>query len=215
MENMQIYNRYRTVPEEAKKPIKGGRLKGMTDINPMWRIKSLTEQFGPCGIGWYTETTRKWTEGGCEGQVLAFVDILLFVKVDGEWSKGIEGTGGSTLIAKENNGLYSSDEAFKMAYTDALSVACKSLGFAADVYYDKDRTKYTAVEELPKGNLSMTEDDIKQEISILVPLLAIKFGIDESEVKVKACNQLKVKGSTTAELFKILELLRVWKAQPV
>lgn len=215
MDNMQIYNRYRTVPEEAKKPIKGGRLKGMTDINPMWRIKSLTEQFGPCGIGWYTETTRKWTENGCEGQVLAFVDILLFVKVDGEWSKGIEGTGGSTLTAKENSGLYSSDEAFKMAYTDALSVACKSLGFAADVYYAKDRTKYTDAEELPQGNLSMTDDDIKQEISILVPLLALKFGIDESEVKVKACNQLKVKGSNGAELFKILELLRVWKAQPV
>lgn len=30
-----------------------------------------------------------------------------------------------------------------MAYTDALSVACKSLGFAADIYYENDRTKYS------------------------------------------------------------------------
>jgi hypothetical protein len=29
-----------------------------------------------------------------------------------------------------------------MALTDALSVACKALGFAADVYFEKDRTKY-------------------------------------------------------------------------
>lgn len=209
MENLKIYNAYRAVPQEAQKPIQAGRLKGMTDINPMWRIKCLTEMFGPCGIGWYTETTRKWTEMGCDGQVLAFVDLLLFVKVDGEWSKGIEGTGGSTLIAKEKNGLYSSDEAFKMAYTDALSVACKSLGFAADIYFAKDRTKYN-FQDPPAGNLSMTDEEIKKEIGILCPLIALKQGIEESAVKINACNQLKVKGQTTEELFRILELLRVW-----
>ena len=50
-EKLSIYNQCKTVPDEAKKEIKGGRLKGMTDINPMWRIKKLTEMFGPCGIG--------------------------------------------------------------------------------------------------------------------------------------------------------------------
>jgi len=39
-----------------------------------------------------------------------------------------------------------SDECFKMALTDALSVACKSLGVAADVYFEKDRSKYDNVE---------------------------------------------------------------------
>ena len=34
------------------------------------------------------------------------------------------------------------DEAYKKAYTDAVSVACKALGFAADVYYRQDETKY-------------------------------------------------------------------------
>ena len=29
-----------------------------------------------------------------------------------------------------------------MALTDAISVACKALGFGANVYWDKDRTKY-------------------------------------------------------------------------
>ena len=51
-----------------------------------------------------------------------------------EWSKPILGTGGSTYVAKEKNGLYTSDEAIKMATTDALGVACKNLGFAADIY---------------------------------------------------------------------------------
>ena len=48
MSNLDLYNKVRTVPPEAQKKITGGRLNGMTDINPMWRIKALTEQFGIC-----------------------------------------------------------------------------------------------------------------------------------------------------------------------
>lgn len=32
--------RVRSVPDSAKKTIKGGRTSGMTDINPMWQHKS-------------------------------------------------------------------------------------------------------------------------------------------------------------------------------
>ena len=59
MDNLEIYNSLRQVPQNAQKPIQAGRLKGMTDINPMWRIKALTEQFGPCGIGWKVEVIEK------------------------------------------------------------------------------------------------------------------------------------------------------------
>lgn len=148
MTNLELYERFRSVPEEAKKPIKGGRLKGMTDISPMWRIKALTEAFGPCGIGWKAPITKQWLETGADGVVMAFCNIELYVKVDGAWSDGIDGTGGAALVAKENGGLYSSDEAYKMAYTDALSVACKMLGVGADVYWDKD-SKYNQPEMPP------------------------------------------------------------------
>lgn len=50
--NMILFEKFRTTPNEARKEIKGGRLKGFTDINPMWRFKVLTAVFGPCGIGW-------------------------------------------------------------------------------------------------------------------------------------------------------------------
>ena len=50
--NMRLYERLRCVPSEAKKPIEDGRLKGSTNINTMWRLKHLTEVFGPCGFGW-------------------------------------------------------------------------------------------------------------------------------------------------------------------
>lgn len=143
MSNLDVYLKFAPVPKEAQKDIKAGRLKGMTDINPMWRIKMLTEQFGMCGIGWkYTITDKRILEGA-NGVICVFVDIDLFVKVNGQWSDAICGTGGSTFVAKENAGLYTSDECFKMALTDAISVACKALGMGADVYWDKDKSKYS------------------------------------------------------------------------
>lgn len=143
MSNLDLYNAVKSVPTNAKKNINAGRLRGMTDINPMWRIKQLTDQFGPCGIGWYYKVTKKWTEA-VEEEVAAFVDIELFIKYNGEWSNPISGTGGSMLAAMEAKGIHVSDECYKMATTDAISVACKQLGFGADVYWDSDREdKYT------------------------------------------------------------------------
>lgn len=155
MENMAIYNAARSVPDSAKRQIGAGRLKGKTDINPMWRLKTLTEQFGPCGIGWKYVITDKRLEQGANGEVAAFLDIDLFVKVDGAWSEAIPGTGGSAFVAREKSGLYTSDECFKMALTDAISVACKALGFGADVYWEADRSKYDkpAPVTYPKGTV--------------------------------------------------------------
>ncbi len=154
MANMDIYERVKEVPQDAQKEIQAGRLKGMTDINPMWRIEKLTEVFGACGIGWYTEITNKWIEEGANGEKCAFVQINLFVKVDGEWSKPIEGIGGSSFIASQKSGLYTSDECYKMAYTDAISVACKALGFGANIYWKKkNETKYDKVEEMAEKKI--------------------------------------------------------------
>lgn len=142
MDNLELYERVRTVPESAQKKISAGRLKGMTDINPMWRIKILTENFGVCGIGWFPEILRTWLEIGANSEITANIEIKLYVKIDSEWSKGIPGIGGSKLVSKESNGLYTDDECYKKAYTDALSVACKALGIGADIYFAKDETKY-------------------------------------------------------------------------
>lgn len=141
--NLDLYNRVRKVPKEAIKSIAAGRLKGMSDINPMWRIKMLTEEFGVCGFGWKYEIIRMWNENGGNGVISSFVHINLFVKMNGEWSEAIQGVGGSSFVTNEKNGLYTSDECFKMALTDAISVACKALGMGADVYWDKGSTKYS------------------------------------------------------------------------
>lgn len=150
MENLSIYNKFRHVPAEAQKTIGAGKLKGFTDINPMWRIKMLTEHFGPCGFGWYIEDANYWTESlGNEIAVVCEVKLRVKHPESNEWSAPIIGVGGSKLAGKgKGDGI--DDEAHKMAFTDAISIACKNMGMAADIYFANDRTKYnTYVEPSP------------------------------------------------------------------
>lgn len=187
MDNLKYYNMGREVPAEAKKAITAGRIKGMTDINPMWRIKKLTEMFGACGVGWWYEITDKQIV--CDEttkQKAAFVDILLFYKdpESGKDSHGIPGTGGSSFVSQEKNGAYLSDECFKMALTDAISVAAKALGIGADVYFAGDATKYSGRDE-PK--METVEDAAS---------FVITFG--------------KHKGKTLGELYKAERDYIIW-----
>lgn len=143
MENLEFWNKYKEVPKNALKDFDNGKFKG-TDINTMWRLKCLTETFGMCGIGWYFNIKKTWTETTPNGEMFAFAEIELYVKVDNEWSKPISGNGGNKLSRNvKSGGVSTSDEAFKMAVTDAIGVACRNLGMGADVYWANDKTKYT------------------------------------------------------------------------
>lgn len=145
--NMKYYNYAREVPKEAQKPFNNGKFSG-TDINPMWRIRMLTEMFGACGTGWYFEVLSERSEEHGD-TTMAIVDLNLYVRdpETREWSKPIYGTGGNTLRKTIRSGVTTSDEGYKMALTDALSVACKHLGIGANIYFASDRTKYDAVQE--------------------------------------------------------------------
>ena len=153
----EIYHKYENPPEDALKEIGAGRLKGMTDINPQWRIECLTELFGLCGQGWYTKITEQKIIDGADGEKVAITNIELYYKQDGEWSMPIQATGGSKLVSNEKSGAYTSDEAFKMAYTDALSVACKMIGIAGKIYRGQDNTKYQADRSEPRKDFNSLE----------------------------------------------------------
>lgn len=130
-------------PQSALKQIKGGRLSGMTDINPQWRYKAMHDVYGPCGIGWKYSIDRTWTEQGANGQVFMFAQVSVAIKSGDEWSDSIPGIGGSMLLETQKGTLHHNDEAVKMAVTDALSVALKMLGVGADVYMGRwDGSKY-------------------------------------------------------------------------
>lgn len=196
--NMEIYERTRAVPKEAQKTIGGGRLKGMTDINPMWRIKTLTENFGPCGVGWYYEITDRWLETSmASDEITANVKINLYVRIGEEWSKPIQGVGGSMFVSKEKGGIYTDDECYKKALTDAISVSCKALGFGADIYWSKDTTKYA---DLKKENPENIVESIKERETWRAKVLELAHekGIDPSELS----KDYKLERTTTAERFK-------------
>lgn len=202
-DNLKIYNAVKKVPKEAQRPITGGRLKGKTEINPMWRIKALTEQFGPCGIGWYYEVARQWLEPS-GSEVAAFVNIQLYIKVGDEWSKPISGVGGAMFVEQQKGGAYVSDECYKMATTDAISVACKQLGIGADVYWDADKTKYTDPAQQP----DKTEADQKR----LAPVEAELKRIGYSAVSI--CKTYKVENVYELSDLQIKDFLQKAKNMP-
>lgn len=192
MDNMSIYERYRSVPETAKKQFNNGSFSG-TDINPMWRIKCLTEAFGACGVGWYYDEPITWLEKTDDGTVMAHCKVALYVKVDGEWSKPIWGIGGNALVKMTKSGARPSDEGYKMALTDALSVACKALGIGADVYFAKDKSSkysqyYTEDQEQPASKFEKPEtvDKITAEQVAEIRKLAAPDAIEAFEKKLGA-----------------------------
>ncbi len=165
--NLEIYNVLKQPPKEALRTIQAGRLKGKTDINPQWRYRAMTEQFGVCGVGWKYEIVRTWNEPIADGQVFAFAEINLYIMSrSGEnnvWSDAIPATGGSMLVSKESAGLHASDEGYKMAITDAIGTAMKMLGVAADIYaglWDgckyQDTPELQAPKETPKQKKELT-----------------------------------------------------------
>ena len=148
LEKMEVWDKVDKPDKKYLKEIRAGRLKGKSDINPQWRIKVMTEVFGVCGIGWTYDIVKYWCVPlETTGEVMCFCHLNLRHRLGaGEWSEAIPGVGGSMLVKKESAGLHVSDEGYKMAMTDALGVAMKALGVAAEVYFGNyDGSKYVGV----------------------------------------------------------------------
>lgn len=166
-ENLQYWDKLSRPPKEALKEIKGGRLRGKSDINPQWRMKAMTEAFGPVGLGWKYTIDKLWLERGEAPEVCAFAQVTVQVKYGEEWSEPFNGIGGSAFVTKEQNGIYTSDEAYKMAVTDALSVAFKAVGVAGEIYMGNwDGSKYKNVAAPSYINIDQENelDDLIKEV---------------------------------------------------
>lgn len=171
-ENLEIYNKLSEPPKTALKQIGGGKLKGMTDINPQWRYKAMTDTFGMVGFGWKYTIDKTWLETAANGEVTAFAQVSVFVKQNNEWSDAIIGVGGSKLIARERDGLATNDEAFKMAVTDAFSTSLKMLGVAAAVYEGRwDGSKYSQP-EIPRPTEVIADSDVDAMINVCLDYIA-------------------------------------------
>lgn len=145
-ENTVLWNRCSTTPGEYLKDFKrAGGFQG-SSIDPVYRIRLLTEMFGPCGKGWGFVQEDQWTDGG-SGAYVVYVRGHLWYMLDGERYQTMSHTGGT-------NTDRTPDESYKMAETDALGKCCLDLGLAADVYmgvHDADKYQDNAPQAY-KGN---------------------------------------------------------------
>ena len=143
-DNMEIWNSLKRPPKEALKPINFGALKGKSDIDPVWRDKAMTSCFGPCGVGWYFDVDKLWSEPAPNDCCFAFAQVSIYYKMEnGEWSKPVRGVGGNMLVKLGNGVPRENDEGYKMAITDAVGTAMRKIGVAADIYEGKfDGAKY-------------------------------------------------------------------------
>lgn len=218
MNGIEIYNKMKRPPKESLKTITAGRLKGMSDINPQWRYQIMAETFGMVGFGWKYEIVKLWNETMPDGQILAFADINVYVKDGDKWSDPIPGSGGSKLVSKETNGLYASDEGYKMAITDALSTALKMLGVAADIYaglWDgskyrdtvPDKPESTQEPTKPQTNTNTQEkkkdkESIEKDMdNILIGLANVDKAYEPATLIANMKKVYKVEGETVQEIY--------------
>lgn len=158
------------VPPKYLKEIGFGALKGKSDISPQWRIKAMTEVYGMCGTGWYHEKVDRWAHTGPKGEVMVFYEVAVYTRLkDGTWSAPVFGVGGNTIVDESKGSLRSNDEGYKMAYTDALGTALKSLGVASEIYEGNfDGSKYkTPVDATVKLPTTLKEKDAKMHAAFV------------------------------------------------
>jgi hypothetical protein len=145
-DNLRHWNALgRTDPAHTKGFQRAGGFRG-TAIKPIWTELRMTEQFGPCGVGWGMDKPEfQLVPIDGNGELLVFCTVRLwYVDPDGNGTVGtVYGVGGDKVITRRSSGLATSDEAFKACFTDALSNAMKHVGVGADVHMGLfDDSKY-------------------------------------------------------------------------
>ena len=136
----------KTDPAHTKTFTRGGGFKG-TAIKPMWSYRRMTEEFGPCGTGWGVGEPSFQIVAGPEGEVMVFCTASIWY---GEARHTVYGVGGDKAVGKNKYGLQTDDEAFKKAFTDAVTNALKMIGVGADVHmglFDDNKYVNTVREE--------------------------------------------------------------------
>jgi hypothetical protein len=132
----------RTDPKHTKPFTRGGGFKG-TAIKPMFSYLRMTETFGPCGIGWGVGEPTFQVVPGSDGEVLVYCTASVWYCEGETMSRTVYGVGGDKVVNKFSSGLKSDDEAFKKAFTDAVTNALKLIGVGADVHMGMfDDNKY-------------------------------------------------------------------------
>ena len=154
--NLRFWDQLKRTDPKATKPFtRSGGFRG-TQIDPTWRLRMMTETFGPIGQGWGYEQLE-WTV--VEGMAFVCVRVWYRDPETGEQHWTGPQWGGTELVRRRRDGPGEpNDEAFKMSITDALGKCLLQIGVAADVHlglfddskYRDDAAAYYAAKEDPQ-----------------------------------------------------------------
>ncbi len=146
MSNTELWDRvFATDPSHTSQFMRTGGFKG-TAIKPLYLIHKATEIWGPMGSAWGAETIEHVIH-----KDMVFIKARIWYPGDdlksqthvGQYKAYVEHWGGDVLIKTTKSGERPNDEAFKMAFTDAVGKCLSQLGFSADVHMGRfDDSKY-------------------------------------------------------------------------
>jgi hypothetical protein len=155
-ENKALWLRVCKTDPKHVKPITGKQYQGNSP-KPYWIVERLTEEFGPCGLGWGFSILSERMERLSETDVLhvavvRFWYVMLPTSVAahlrdagplrGELEQ-IGQTKAAYMTAKGS--LMVDEDAPKKSVTDALVKCASYLGFAGDIFSGRwDDSKYVA-----------------------------------------------------------------------
>lgn len=189
-ENTALWDKLgKTDPKHTKKFKRAGGFEG-TAIKPMFSYRRMTEEFGPCGIGWGVGEPQFQVVPGVNSEVMVFCTVGIWYSITNQptpeakeagmaplysAAHTVYGVGGDKIVSHiKANEKYNraerwenDDEAFKKAYTDAVTNALKLIGVGADVHMGLfDDSKYVNTmtaefngEEAPQKPVTASKND--------------------------------------------------------
>lgn len=144
MSNKDLWQRVCVTDPKAVKAITGKQYSGNSP-KPYWIVERLTEEFGPCGIGWGFTIINERFERFSDTDSLHIAAVRLWYVMDGKRGE-LEQIGQTKASYQSNGGKFIVDEdAPKKSVTDALVKCASYLGFAGDIFSGRwDDSKYVA-----------------------------------------------------------------------
>lgn len=141
-ENKALWKRAFMTDPRAVKPITGKQYKGNSP-KPYWIVERLTDEFGPCGIGWGFNIVSERFERFSETESLHVAVVRLWYELGGKRGE-FEQVGQTRSSYVTAGGKFMVDEdAPKKSVTDALVKCASYLGFAGDIFSGMwDDSKY-------------------------------------------------------------------------
>jgi hypothetical protein len=147
-ENLALWCRVEKTDPKHVKPITGKQYSGNSP-KPHYMVWRLTQEFGPCGIGWGFKVVSQGFQRFSDTDTLHTALVDFWYVLDGKRGE-FQQMGQTTASYVTSAGKFKVDEdAPKKSVTDALVKCASYLGFAGDIFMGRwDDSKY--VEGLKK-----------------------------------------------------------------